>query len=139
LTRFVLDASVALAWVLDNPVPAYASRVEKTLLGGQRGIVPALWHLEVANGLAMAERRRDLGSADIEHALVLLRAAASRAIDTETNLIAIEEALKTARAYRLTAYDAVYLNLARDQNLPLATLDQALREGANKAGVKLLQ
>ncbi len=139
MTRFVLDASVALAWVLDNPVPAYARRVEQALLGGQRAIVPALWHLEIANGLAMAERRRDLASADIAASVSLLRAAASRAIDTETSIVAIEEALKTARAYRLTAYDAVYLNLARDEGLPLATLDQALREGANKAGVKLLQ
>ena len=138
MTRFVLDASVVLAWVLDNPVPAYARRVEQALLGGQRAMVPALWHLEVANGLAMAERRRDLTSADIERALALLRAAAAQAVDTETNLVSIEEALRTARVYHLTAYDAVYLNLARDQNLPLATLDQGLREAAGKAGVKSL-
>jgi len=138
LTRFVLDASVALAWVLDNPVPAYASRVGEALVGGQRAMVPALWHLEVANGLAMAERRRDLTSADIERALALLRAAAAQAVDTETNLVSIEEALRTARVYHLTAYDAVYLNLARDQNLPLATLDQGLREAAGKAGAKSL-
>jgi len=138
LTRFVLDASVALAWVLDNPVPAYASRVGEALVGGQRAMVPALWHLEVANGLAMAERRRDLASADIERALALLRAAAAQAVDTETNLVSIEEALRTARVYHLTAYDAVYLNLARDQNLPLATLDQGLREAAGKAGAKSL-
>ena len=138
MTRFVLDASVVLAWVLDNPVPAYASRVEQALVGGQRAMVPALWHLEVANGLATAERRRDLASADIEHALFLLGAAASRAIDTETNLVSIEDALRTARVYHLTAYDAVYLNLARDQNLPLATLDQGLCEAASKAGVKPL-
>ncbi len=138
MTRFVLDASVVLAWVLDNPVPAYASRVEQALVSGQRAMVPALWHLEVANGLAMAERRRDLTSADIERALALLRAAAAQAVDTETNLVSIEEALRTARVYHLTAYDAVYLNLARDQNLPLATLDQGLREAAGKAGVKSL-
>ena len=138
MTRFVLDASVALAWVLDNPVPAYASRVGEALVGGQRAMVPALWHLEVANGLAMAERRRDLTSADIERALALLRAAAAQAVDTETNLVSIEEALRTARVYHLTAYDAVYLNLARDQNLPLATLDQGLREAAGKAGAKSL-
>ena len=139
MTRFVLDASVALAWVLDNPVSAYASRVEQALVSGQRAMVPALWHLEVANGLAMAERRRDLTSADIERALALLRAAAAQAVDTETNLVSIEEALRTARVYHMTAYDAVYLNLARDQNLPLATLDQGLREAAHNAGVKLLQ
>ena len=60
MTSFVLDASVALAWVLDNPVPVYALEVRQELFRGKRGLVPALWHLEIANGLAMAERRRDL-------------------------------------------------------------------------------
>ena len=139
MTRFVLDASVALAWVLENPVPAYARRVEQALLGGQRGTVPAPWHLEVANGLVMAERHRHLASADVERAFALLKLAAAQAMDTETALVSIEEALKTGRAFHLTAYDAVYLNLARDQGLSLATLDRDLREAARRGGVKLME
>ena len=65
MTSFVLDASVTLAWVLDNPVPVYALGVRQELFRGRRGLVPALWHLEIANGLAMAERRRDLSAADV--------------------------------------------------------------------------
>ena len=56
MSHFVLDASVALAWVLDNPAPVYALEVRQGMLTGKRGLVPALWHLEIANGLAMAER-----------------------------------------------------------------------------------
>jgi len=43
-------ASVALRWFLENPLPAYAGRVKQLILGGNRVVVPALWHLEVANG-----------------------------------------------------------------------------------------
>ena len=69
MSQFVLDASVALAWVLDVPIPVYALEVRRDMLSGKRGLVPALWHLEIANGLATAERRRDLSAVDAEDAL----------------------------------------------------------------------
>jgi predicted nucleic acid-binding protein len=40
--------------------------------------------------------------------------------------------------YGLTAYDAVYLELAQRRKLPLATLDDDLRKAAKKAKVKLI-
>lgn len=39
---------------------------------------------------------------------------------------------------RLTLYDAAYLELAQQLNLPLATLDQDLRKAAQAHGVVLL-
>jgi predicted nucleic acid-binding protein len=45
--------------------------------------------------------------------------------------------LETARRYRLSAYDAGYLELAMRETLPLATLDAALRNAARAAGVRL--
>ena len=70
MSGFVLDASVALRWFLDNPLPSYAKRVMQLVIKGQRAVVPALWHLEMSNGLAVAERRSILTSADVEHALL---------------------------------------------------------------------
>ena len=64
MTRFVLDASVALAWFVDHPVAAYAVRVRKSLARDAQAVVPGLWHLEMANGLAVAERRGILTSAN---------------------------------------------------------------------------
>jgi predicted nucleic acid-binding protein len=134
---FVLDASVALAWALDNPIPAYAIQVQKAMLAGRRALVPALWHLEIANGLAMAERRQDLTSADVDDALAEIQNTGHR-IETDTSFTPARQALASARSFQLTAYDAVYLELARREGLPLATLDKSLRAAAAKAGVRML-
>ena len=49
-----------------------------------------------------------------------------------------DEFLHAAREFRLTAYDAVYLEMALRQQLPLATLDRELRTAASKAGVEIV-
>jgi predicted nucleic acid-binding protein len=136
---FVLDASVALGWTLDNPVPATASRAKQVLLSGIRAIVPALWHLEIANGLAVAERRRILTSSDAKLALVQLEQLCGQALEIENDVVPMRQALTSARAYDLSAYDSVYLDLALSTRLPLATLDVALRKAAAEAGVELLR
>ena len=138
MSDFVLDASVALAWVLDNPISRYALDIRDEMLRGKRGAVPALWHLEVANGLVMAERRGDLDVVDIKVALEQIVAATQGGIDTDAKLIPVSEALRDARATGLTAYDAAYLSLALREALPLATLDQALQAAARRAGVRLV-
>lgn len=69
MNGFVLDASVALRWFLDDPVPNYANRIKQLFLKGARAVVPALWHLEMSNGLVVAERRSILTTADVDQAI----------------------------------------------------------------------
>jgi len=138
LNRFVLDASIALAWFLDKPVPAYAVQARQDLIAGMRAVVPALWHLEMANGLAVAERRKILSSADVIQGLANIEKFNGQAVDTITDTVSVRQALVTARRFQLSAYDSVYLDLARDEALPLATLDKSLRSAANQAGVALI-
>lgn len=138
MNRFVLDASIALAWFLDKPVPAYAVQVRQDLIAGMRAVVPALWHLEMANGLAVAERRKILSSADVIQGLANIEKFNGQAVDTITDTVSVRQALVTARRFQLSAYDSVYLDLARDEALPLATLDKSLRSAANQAGVALI-
>ena len=135
---FVLDASVALGWTLDNPVPASATQAKQALLSGTRAVAPALWHQEIANGLAVAERRGILTSSDAMLALLQLEQLCAQAIEIEADIVPMRQGLTTARAYQLSAYDSVYLDLALRAKLPLATLDLALRKAAGKAGVELL-
>jgi predicted nucleic acid-binding protein len=139
LTGFVLDASVALRWFLDHPVPAYANRVKQIFVKGGRAVVPALWHLEMSNALAVAERRSILTSADVDQALIDIEQLVAHAVDVDSDVVSARQALTTARAFQLSAYDAVYFDIARRARLPLATLDDKLRVAAERAGVELLQ
>ena len=108
------------------------------MLAGARPVVPALWHLEMANGLWVAERRGHLTAADLEKSLMDIENALVQ-FEVDSALISARQALATARPYRLTAYDAVYLDAARRHSLPLATLDEKLRAAALKAGVALVR
>jgi predicted nucleic acid-binding protein len=139
LKRFVLDASVALRWLLDDPVSPYAERVKQLLIKGARATVPALWHLEMSNGLAVAERRSILSTANIDEALLHIEQIVSQRVDTSSAFVSTRQSLAAARAFKLSAYDAVYLDLARQERLPLATLDERLRAAAAQAGVELLR
>jgi predicted nucleic acid-binding protein len=133
----VLDASVSLGWFVDDPVPAYSVRVKDSLLGGGRAVVPALWHLEMANGLVMAERRGILSTIDTEGALVRVEQFLTQVIETETDLFSVRQTLTSARSFNLSAYDAAYLETSKRYGLPLATLDRQLRAAAGRAGVEL--
>jgi predicted nucleic acid-binding protein len=48
----------------------------------------------------------------------------------------LTEILQLARRYRLSSYDASYLELALRKGLPLATLDADLAKAARKSGVR---
>lgn len=139
MTDFVLDASVALRWFLASPVPAYARRVRGLMLKGSRAVVPALWHLEMANGLVVAERRGILTAADADQCLTDIERLLSQAIHTDHGLVPVRQTLTTARAFDLSAYDAAYLEVARRERLALATLDEALRAAAAQSDVGLLR
>jgi predicted nucleic acid-binding protein len=136
--RFVLDASVALGWLVDRPAPSYAERVRQALLHGARAVVPTLWHVEMANGLMVAERRRVLTASDTADCLTNLEMLLAQTIETSAGFTTMRQVLTTARMFQLSAYDALYLDTARFEDLPLATLDHALRAAAPRAGVELL-
>jgi predicted nucleic acid-binding protein len=136
--RFVLDASVALAWVADSPMDAYAAEIELAVSDGARALVPALWQLEVANGLLMAERRKVLTPADAEQGLFDMERFLASSAEVDGTGAGMRQVTNLARTYQLTAYDAAYLELAIREGLPLATLDKELRAAATKAGVPAL-
>lgn len=139
MNRFILDASVAVAWVVGTPVDPYAVAVQSHVASGWRAIVPPLWQLEVANGLLMNERRKTLTSAEADRGLLDLETFLASLAELDTTPAAMREMANVARVYQLTVYDAAYLELAKRASLPIATLDKGLRAAAVKAGVALLK
>lgn len=101
-------------------------------------VVPAIWPLEIANVLLMAERRGRLTQAQTTGLVQLLRGLPI-AIDTESLTQALGPALSLGREYGLSAYHASYLELAMRQGLPLATQATDSREAAARAGVPLAE
>lgn len=138
MKRFVLDASVTLAWLIDRSIPAYAARIRQLLLAGDRAIVPPLWRLEIANGFLVAERRGMLTPSDTMQILQAFDAGVARAIEESQQALPMRGVMTTARQFQLTAYDAEYLDTARIQQLPLATLDRQLEKAALQSGVQVL-
>jgi hypothetical protein len=88
---FVLDASVALRWFLDHPVPRYADRVKQSFLNGARALVPALWHLEMSNAPVVAERRAILTPADVDQAMIDLEQFVNQAVDTDSIVVPVRQ------------------------------------------------
>ncbi|MGH7100985.1 MAG: type II toxin-antitoxin system VapC family toxin [Acetobacteraceae bacterium] len=103
-------------------------------MSAARWAAPASLWFEVRNVLLMGERRRRLSEGQTSR---FLRYLAELPIEVDREP---DEALmlSLARRYRLGVYDAVYLELAQRQALPLATLDQALIDAARSEKVPLV-
>lgn len=139
--KFVLDASVALSWLLDDAGAgqAYAVATFDSLTNvGAEAFVPATWSLEIANVIAKSEARGTLLPNRSQTFLSALEAAPIDC-DGDTHARALAETLELARRYGLSAYDASYLELALRRGLPLASLDKDLLKAAQRAGVKRYQ
>ena len=134
---FVVDASVALAWCFEDEATSYAESVLDRLQQTE-AVVPAIWPLEVANVLLMAERRQRLTEAQTARMIQLLRGLPIT-IDAEGLAQAWGPMLSLGREYGLSAYDSSYLEHAMRQGISLATQDAALREAAPRAGVPLVE
>lgn len=101
----------------------------------ERGaVVPGLWWLEVANSLTVAVRRQRI-TAEFRQAALDDLAILDINTDAQTAAKAWSDTIRLADAYRLTLYDAAYLELAIRRGLKLATLDNELRQAAVKASV----
>lgn len=101
-------------------------------------VVPNLWHLEVANVLLGAEKRGNIETSASEAFVSCLESLPINT-DSETTTKALNRTVNLARSYKLSSYNAAYLELAIRTSLPLATLDTDLRKAAIKAKAKLYQ
>jgi predicted nucleic acid-binding protein len=132
----VLDSSATLAWIYGDEVTEAIRRLFD-LVVDHGALVPTLWRLEVANSLTIAVRRGRIDPAFRRAALSDL-GLLDITTDQHTDSHAWSETLEIADRFRLTVYDAAYLELAQRRGLPLATLDNELCTAATALGVRLL-
>ena len=131
----VLDASMTLAWLFeDEQTDQVLATINHVYMGGAS--VPPLWRYEVANGLQMAIRRQRI-TPDYRTRCLDKIDELPITIDPDGVSDIWSTTIKLADLYRLTVYDAAYLELAQRRRLPLATLDAALSKAARESGVDL--
>jgi predicted nucleic acid-binding protein len=136
--RIVLDASIALAWLI-----ARAERTEAVLadrafdkVTAYGADVPAFWFAEVANTLLVLEQAKKLTEQDVScflADLALLKVKQDEVPGGERQ----GRLLDLSRNHGLSAYQATYLELAMRKTTVLATFDKKLAEAARAAGVRV--
>ena len=136
MSLLILDSSATLAWIYGDETTE-AIRQVFYAIAENGAVVPALWRLEVANSLTIAIRKRRI-EPDFRRAALADLALLDITTDQQTDSHAWTDTLNLADHFRLTVYDAAYLELARRRTLPLATLDQERRTAATAIGVTVL-
>lgn len=132
----VIDASLAAAWLLHeaNAVPTAAL---VGILSTEPILVPAHWPTELGNALRRAVRTKRIVAAEIDpivERLTLLDInIASPAAASD-----IGHFVHFALKHQLSVYDAAYVRLAAERQIPLATLDDAMKAAARKIGVAVI-
>jgi predicted nucleic acid-binding protein len=130
---FVVDASLLAAWLLPDEASAGSdalfARVEKEGL-----LAPDLLRHEVRSVLVNAVRRKRVTPDHISWALRRLEQLPIRFAGAGDD----RDVIALAERHALTPYDAVYLWLAREESVPLATFDRRLREAAKAEGIAVL-
>ena len=128
----VLDSSVAIAWALPDETKAYRPWLLR--LKTEIGAAPAIWFPETSNSILMAQRRGRIDGDDVREALGLLAGLAVQ-LDEDGIAFSWDRTFELARSQNLTVYDASYIELAMRKDLPLLTLDAAMRGAAERLGI----
>jgi predicted nucleic acid-binding protein len=132
----IIDCSITMAWCFADEATAETAEVQDRLIA-EAALVPSHWFLEVLNVLVMAEKRQRIAAADANNFHHLL-AALDIQTDHETSARAFDHLPPLCRSHGLTSYDAAYLDLAVRRRLPLASLDDNLRQAAIGLGIQVL-
>jgi predicted nucleic acid-binding protein len=135
---FVLDASVTMRWVLQDGSAADRTYADQVLdsFAVTFALVPALWYTETIHVLRCAEDDGKFGESALTGFVYRLGQLPIEADAAAPSGVQLAVAA-ISREFKLTGYDAQYLELARRRNMPLATLDKDLRKASKKAGVPI--
>ena len=119
----VIDASVALKWVLDEEGSPAARRLAAT----ETLAAPDLMFIECANVLSVKVRRRLLSEADAKAGLQLIDEIPIRSVPSRAHVRAAQ-----VIGFELgqTAYDSLYLAIAIAERADFVTADDVFARAA---------
>lgn len=126
MVSIVVDASVTLKWVLNEP----GTEAALALLADEL-TAPELWLAEAANALWRHVR---LGETSAAEALARIDELANAPVASVSIKPYVRRALQIATATRHPVYDCLYLALAEGEKTYVVTDDRRLFTAANAAG-----
>lgn len=135
----VVDASVAVKWVLPEPGQAHALRILNLYQDEKLDLIaPHLLIAEVGNVLWKRQRRREISPAAAQRCFEQLLLDCPILLDSPQVSL---RALELAMAHDRTVYDCIYLAWALEQRCDVITADEKLFRALSPAFscVQLLQ
>ena len=130
----VIDASVFVAAIVEDELDIFSQEIYDLIVTKERNaIVPSIFYYETSNVFLQILRRKRITEEKCDVYLQIL-SSFPLLLDTEQTVL---EVANLAKLYNLTVYDAAYLEVAKRNGYPLATLDKRLMVAALNANVKL--
>jgi predicted nucleic acid-binding protein len=119
--NYVLDASVAICWVLPRPLTAKALKLRGDYLNGIHDLIaPDIFPGETASALTKSERQRLIAVGDAAPLyLKILRASPS----PHSYIPLIPRAIEISSQTRTAFYDCLYVALAEQEQCEVVTVD----------------
>jgi predicted nucleic acid-binding protein len=122
--NYVLDSNIALKWVLTEADSDKARRLRSDFQNQIHELLaPDVFPIEVAHGLAKAERRGIMPQGDADR---LLTNVLSTPPQLYTYLPLLKRALNMASQAHIGVYDCLYVALAEREGCELVTADDRL-------------
>lgn len=128
--NIVSDTNIFLAVVLDEPEKNNIIQ----LTSKANAISPEVLPYEVGNALSAMVKRNQLTKDE-----ALLAFEGIKSIPVRLVSIDIQQALKLALAYNIYAYDAYFLQCAKQLSCPLITLDKRMKQVAYDLNIEVVE
>lgn len=122
MSDFVVDASVAVKWLMPEPHEASAARL---LHAGHGLLVPDLVFVEVANALWKRVMR---GETVVATAIGAMQTFGALPLQVHPSQPLLPLAVELAARFARTVYDSLYLAVAMIRHCELVTADRRLYE-----------
>ena len=134
--KFVIDCSYSCALFLPDENSLFVSNFFESLTKKDIVLVPSLWWYEITNVLVVTVRRGRLNHAQM---IEIIKLFDEFEITTKEvfSFLQVKNIFEIAQMYKLSAYDASYLNLAVAEKACLVSLDRNLLKAAKQIGVKV--
>ncbi|MDT8376149.1 MAG: type II toxin-antitoxin system VapC family toxin [Mariprofundaceae bacterium] len=128
--NIVSDTNIFLAVILDEPEKNNIIQ----LTSKANAISPEVLPYEVGNALSAMVKRNKLTKDE-----ALLAFEGIKSIPVRLVSIDIRQALKLALAYNIYAYDAYFLQCAKQLSCPLITLDKRMKQVAYDLNIEVVE